>query len=39
MFWLLRSRCKISEPYDNPFWEKSNGRRKKNERRGKKEED
>ena len=20
---LLRSPCKISEPYDNPFWEKS----------------
>ena len=23
IFLLVRSPCKISEPYDNPFWEKS----------------
>ena len=31
---LLRSPCKISEPKDNPFWEKSNpSRREKEERK------
>ena len=31
LVFLLRTPCKISEPYDNSFWEKSNnlGRRKK----------
>ena len=29
IFWLLRAACKISEPYDIPFWEKSNARREK----------
>ena len=24
IFVRFRSPCKISEPYDNPFWEKSN---------------
>ena len=34
IFLLLRSLCKISEPYDNPFWEKSDGGiRKKKERK------
>ena len=33
---LLRSPCKISDPYVNPFWEKSNaGREKKKEEREK----
>ena len=25
IFWLLRSPCKISKPYDNPFWENGDG--------------
>jgi hypothetical protein len=34
IFLLLRSPCRISEPYDNPFWEKSDGgRRKKKEKK------
>ena len=29
MFNLVKTPCKISEPQDNPFWEKSNPRREK----------
>ena len=32
IFLLLRSPCKISKPYENPFWEKSNPRRFPEER-------
>ena len=30
---LVQTTCKISEPYDNPFWEKSNARREKEEKK------
>ena len=30
---LLKNPCKISEPYDNSFWEKSNPAERKKERR------
>ena len=32
-FWCLKTPCKISEPYDNPFWEKSNPAQRKKEKR------
>ena len=35
IFMLLRSPCKISKHYDNPFWERSNNRKKKEEERKK----
>jgi hypothetical protein len=33
IFWWVRSPCKISEPYDEPFWDFSNGEEKKSGRR------
>jgi hypothetical protein len=32
---LVRSPCKVSLPYDNPFWEISNPRRRRNKEREK----
>ena len=31
-FLWVKTPCKISEPYDNPFWEKSNPAQRKKER-------
>jgi hypothetical protein len=37
IFLLLRSACKVSEPYDIPFWVKSYPSRRLEERRDKKQ--
>ena len=33
IFWLVKTPCNISEPYDNPFWEKSNPSRRRERKR------
>ena len=38
IFVSLRSQSKISEPYEDPFWDFSNGGKREEERRRKKEE-
>jgi hypothetical protein len=37
-FLRIRSPCKVSEPYDNPFWKKSNAARKRERKKERKKE-
>jgi hypothetical protein len=39
IFLVVRSPCKIWEPYDNPFWKNSDGGGEKKEKREKRKEE